>query len=209
MLAHQTYLCPIPFRARQTGVVMVVTLIVLVAMTLAAIALVRSVDTTNVIAGNLAFKQATINSADRGTEAAVAWLEATGGAGNGLDNNDPLNGYTAFEQHPGVNQSWDNYWNTTIAVASPSIVVCVPTNCNPDAAGNVVSYTIHRLCLQQGSPAQIGNICSNSPTSYILDSSQGGGTVVLNSVNQIYYRITMRTVGPRNTVSYAQAVVAL
>lgn len=208
MLAHQTYLCSVPFRARQTGVVMVVTLIVLVAMTLAAIALVRSVDTTNVIAGNLAFKQATINSADRGTEAAVAWLEAQT-AGNVLDSNNPPNGYTALEYHPGINESWDHYWNNTIAIASPSIVVCVPTNCNPDAAGNVVSYTIHRLCLTQGSPVQINNFCSNSPTTYILDSSQGGGTVVLNSVNQIYYRVTIRVAGPRNTVSYAQTVVAL
>jgi type IV pilus assembly protein PilX len=189
---------------------MVITLIVLVAMTLAAIALVRSVDTTNVIAGNLAFKQATINSADRGTEAAVAWLES---AGNLVYNDNFPNGYTASEQQPAANESWDHYWNTKIVLNNLS--VCVPTNCNPDAAGNVVSYTIHRLCDQLGVPGAFppggGTVvlCSFSPSSYLLDSSQGGGTVVLNSINQIYYRITIRTAGPRNTVSYAQAVVAL
>jgi Tfp pilus assembly protein PilX len=208
MLAQYAQTRAMPLRARQTGVVMVITLIVLVAMTLAAIALVRSVDTANVIAGNLAFKQATVNSADRGAEAAVAWLET---AGNLLYSNNSPNGYTSNEQdnHPGIGESWDNYWNNTIALANPSIVVCAPTNCNPDAAGNVVSYTIHRLCLQAGAPGGAGQFCGKSPTSYILDSSQGGGTVNLNTANQYYYRITIRIAGPRNTVSYVQTVVAL
>jgi type IV pilus assembly protein PilX len=191
-------------RARQTGVVMVVTLIVLVAMTLAAIALVRSVDTTNVIAGNLAFKQASINAADRGAQQAVAWLES---AGNLVYNNNVPNGYTASEQQPAANQSWDSYWNN--AIVPNNLNICAPTNCAPDAAGNVVSYTIHRLCDSVGAPAQIGVVCSYSPSSYVLNSSQGGGTVVLNSINQEYYRITIRVDGPRNTVSYTQVVVAL
>lgn len=204
MLAQPARLCTLPPRARQTGVVLVITLIVLVAMTLAAIALVRSVDTTNVIAGNLAFKQATVNSSDQATEAAVAWLEKNG---NALFTNNAPNGYTATEQQPAANQSWDNFWNNTIAPAN--LAVCWPTNCNPDAAGNVVRYTIHRLCGATGAPGTIGVNCSYSPTTYVITSSLGSGTVVLNSVNQIYYRITIQVTGPRNTVSYAQAVVAL
>jgi type IV pilus assembly protein PilX len=209
MLAQYAQTRAMPLRASQTGVVMVITLIVLVAMTLAAIALVRSVDTTNVIAGNLAFKQATVNSADRGTEAAVAWLEA---AGNSLYNDHPLNGYTSKENgdHPGPGKSWDFYWNNTIAVTNPQIFLCEPTNCNQDAAGNVVSYTIHRLCLLANTPpGALNQYCSASPSSFIVDSSQGSGTVVLDSVNLTYYRITIRVAGPRNTVSYVQTVVAL
>jgi Tfp pilus assembly protein PilX len=183
---------------------MVVTLIVLVAMTLAAIALVRSVDTTNVIAGNLAFKQASINAADRGAQAAVAWLES---AGNNVYSDNVPNGYTASEQQPAANQSWDSYWNN--AIVANNLNICAPTNCASDAAGNVVSYTIHRLCDSVGAPATIGVVCSYSPSSYILNSSQGGGTVVLNSINQEYYRITIRVDGPRNTVAYTQVVVAL
>ena len=62
--------------ARQRGVVVLVAIIVLVVMLLAGIALVRSIDTTNVIAGNLAFQQSATHSADTGVEAAIAWLEA-------------------------------------------------------------------------------------------------------------------------------------
>jgi Tfp pilus assembly protein PilX len=60
----------------QSGVVLIIALIVLVAMTLAALALVRSVDTNNLIAGNMAFQQAAKHSADAGVEAAATWLKA-------------------------------------------------------------------------------------------------------------------------------------
>lgn len=56
---------------KQRGVVLFFALIALVAMSLAAVALIRSVDTSTLIAGNLAFKQATKNSAEAGIEAAI------------------------------------------------------------------------------------------------------------------------------------------
>ncbi|MGA7595831.1 MAG: hypothetical protein WCA64_11615 [Gallionella sp.] len=204
MLTLRTQGRTLQLLSRQSGVILMITLIVLVAMTLAAIALVRSVDTTNVIAGNLAFKEASINAADRGAQAAVAWLES---AGNLVYGDDAANGYTASQQQPAAGVSWDSYWNNTIV--PNNLAVCAPTNCAADAAGNVVSYTINRLCDSVGPPSQIGVVCSYSPSSYVLNSSFGGGTVVLTSVNQEYYRITIRVDGPRNTVSYTQVVVAL
>jgi Tfp pilus assembly protein PilX len=52
-------------RQNQRGVVLLIALIILVAMTLAGIGMMRSVDTGSVISGNLAFKQATLLSSDR------------------------------------------------------------------------------------------------------------------------------------------------
>ena len=46
---------------KQRGVVLFIALIALVAMSLAAVALVRSVDTATIIAGNLAFKQSELS----------------------------------------------------------------------------------------------------------------------------------------------------
>ena len=57
-----------PGRSRQRGVVLFIALIVLVAMSLAGIAIMRSVDTGNLIAGNVAFQQGTLASADRGID---------------------------------------------------------------------------------------------------------------------------------------------
>ena len=59
---------------RQRGVVMFVALIVLVAMALAALALIRSVDTTTAVVGNLGFRQASVLPSNAAVEEAVAAL---------------------------------------------------------------------------------------------------------------------------------------
>ncbi len=55
---------------RQRGAALFIALIALVFMMLAGIAMVRSVDTSNVIAGNLTFRQASLSVADVATETA-------------------------------------------------------------------------------------------------------------------------------------------
>ena len=49
-----------------------------VAMMISGIALVRSMDTSQLVAGNLAARNATINSADGAIQLAVAWLQTQG-----------------------------------------------------------------------------------------------------------------------------------
>jgi len=51
-------------RTREQGVILFVALIVLVAMSLAGIALMRSVDTSVLVAGNLAYRQGATSVAD-------------------------------------------------------------------------------------------------------------------------------------------------
>ena len=191
-------------RARQTGVVLMMALIVLVAMTLAGIALVRSVDTTNVIAGNLAFQQAATNSADRGTETAVTWLE-TNNTATTLHANILAQGYAATRQDPSAGQSWDNFWSTVLLPAGQVVILGTA-----DAAGNTVSYTIQRLCNAQGDPVSVAVDCAVPQSAGLAtSSSKTAGTVALLYNSQIFYRITSRVAGPRNTVSYVQTIVAL
>jgi type IV pilus assembly protein PilX len=193
--------------ARQRGVVLMIALIVLVAMTLAGIALMRSVDTTTIIAGNLAFQQSATSSGDTGTEAAATWLKNTGaGGGAGLWNNIPAQGYMAQRQDPAAGQSWDAFWN---AVINPSGGPSLATTLTQDAnTGNTVAYVIQRLCNAQGDPTSPGVDCAAPQTSTAASSSsKGAGTVALLYNSAIYYRITTRIDGPRNTVSYVQVVV--
>ena len=188
-------------RARQQGVVLMVALIVLVAMTLAGIALMRSVDTTTIIAGNLAFQQAATNSGDIGTETAVTWLEA--------NNNTTLwgdvtaQGYASRRQDPAGTQSWDAFW---IAVLAPQSV----TLAQNAVTGNTVSYAIQRLCNALGDPTAPTVDCSvPQTTGSAAGGSKGAGVVALLYNSAIYYRITTRVAGPRNTVSYVQTIVSL
>jgi hypothetical protein len=66
-----------PPRRGQKGVVLFISLIVLVAMTLAGIAMFRQVGTGVIIAGNLAFRDNASSVSDMGLEAARSWLMAS------------------------------------------------------------------------------------------------------------------------------------
>jgi type IV pilus assembly protein PilX len=198
---------PAAMHKRQSGIVLIMVLIVLVAMTLAAIAMVRSVDTTNLIAGNLAFQQAATHSGDSGVETASTWL-ASNMVGVALENDDPTNGYVAggLKVAPDLTknppQTWDDFWSKTLAARAVK-------SSQADSAGNVVSYVIDRLCTNPGSVTS-GASCVDSPAISIpTGNSQEGGEKQLNSSTGVYYRITVRVDGPRNTVSYVQSVVSM
>lgn len=178
---------------RQRGTVLMFALILIAVLLLAGIALMRSVSTSNIIAGNLAFQQSAVNAADRGVEAAVAWLE---GAAS-LTANSTADGYYASRQDPAAGQSWDDFFSTLTARSLAE-----------DGAGNTVSYVIHRLCNSPGTPAYPG--CSWPPVDTgSSGNSYGAGVVALASIRQVYYRITVRVRGPRNTTALVQAVVAM
>ena len=190
-------------RRRQTGVVLIVALIMLIVMTLAALALVRSVDTTNLIAGNLSFQQAATHAGDRGVEAAIAWVENNSAL---LVANVPASGYaanglTAAPSKP-ANETWDEYW-TRVWAPRPPVVLAPDTD-----TGTTVSYVIDRLCTKTGPPTG-GAICSASPIVGVLPgNAEEAGEKQIAAASQVYYRITARITGPRNTLSYVQAVIS-
>ena len=188
----------------QTGVVLIIALIVLVAMSLAALAMMRSVDTNTVIAGNLAFQQSATHSGDTGVETAIAWLNANK-TGTTLDTDDATNGYTANGSDPSkspiAGQSWNDFWVHSLAGHSYSLVT--------DSAGNTVSYVIHRLCNNAGAKTG-GAACIASPVvTAATGNAEESGEKQLNAPSVVYYRITVRIAGPRNTVSYVQSVVSM
>lgn len=199
--------------SRQRGVVLMIALIMLVAMTLGGLALVRSVNMTNIIAGNLAFQQGATNSGDTGIELAINWLEAN--SGPQLYGSFAAQGYSSIRGDPAPGQSWDAYWRAVLANQAVTVNPNLPgafmayTNSAPNAAGNTVSYAIQRLCANPFAPTSANAGCSQPPPTISVGSSKGAGVVALTYSSQVYYRITSRIAGPRNTVSYVQAIVAL
>lgn len=190
-------------RVRQKGVVLMVALIVLVAMTLAGIALMRSVDTTTIIAGNLAFQQTATHSGDVGTETAVVWLEANNNPT--LWGDIPAQGYVSRRQDPAAAQSWDSFWSAVLVPAGQVVTLGLDA-----VTGNTVSYTIQRLCNALGDPTSPAVDCAVPQTvGTAAGGSKGAGVVALLYNSAIYYRITTRVAGPRNTVSYVQTIVSL
>lgn len=208
------------------GVALIMALIVLVALTLGALALTRSVYTSNQIAGNLAFQQAATHSADEGVEAAIAWLENNNGQSTSstasacatsvgstvLACDQTAYGYLATRQDPGSSQSWADFWSATLDSQSLKL--------STDSAGNTVAYVIQRLCSAAGDASSTSVDCTQSPNansgtcaggsscdSQKINLKSSGGTGQNGS--QVYYRITVRVSGPRGTQSLVQVVVAL
>lgn len=187
------------FQKRQRGAVLFIALIVLVAMSLAGIALIRGVDTTNLIAGNLAFRQGATHGGDWGVEQARAWLQSQ--AASALYNDVPGRYYAAMQtglDFTGVDPSKPDFdWKNNSYL--------VPGN---DPLGEEVRYVIHRMCELAGNPGSVN--CVRTSTGGTASGTKGGatyGSFALPSTSQIYYRITTRVTGPRNTVSYVQVMV--
>ena len=193
---------PRPFIARQRGVVLIIALIVLVAMAMAGIALVRSVDVATQVAGNLAFRQAGVQAADAGVEVARKWLMAPP---------------SSLQQDiaPSYYSSWNGGVTSNPAVFDPATFDWDGKSAlATDAAGNTAAYVIHRMCQLNGDPALTATNCLTAPTSASGNSNQikGGGEfgcvgTTCNASNNPYYRITIRVSGPRNTVTYVQSVI--
>lgn len=189
-------------RRSQRGVVLIIALIVLVSMTLAAIGMSRSIDTGNVIAGNMAFKQATLAGGDIGSKVAYDWLNSASG-GTTLQNTDTTQGYVATM--PTDSPDWNDP-NAPIWTSARTLNGGVADN-----AGNVVRYVIHRMCTTTGGYNDPGNQCLMSATtsSATEGNDQSIGAAQYQGTPQLYYRVTTRVDGPRNTYTVVQMTVLL
>ena len=188
---------------RQDGIVLFIALIVMVALSLAGVALVRSVETTTAVVGNLAFRQAALLPANLAVEEAAAALfkdAAKTGVPTITDkaNDLPAQNYFASRQ-PGEDargvplklQKKANFDLPRILYADKDKYF-------------EVRYMIERSCMAAG-PATVGN-CDMMPP------KQGAGTTVGDtappSLPQIpFYRLSVRVDGPQNTTAFLQAML--
>ena len=190
-------------RARQQGMVLLVALVVLVAITVAGIGMMRSVDTATLVSGNLAFQQAATHAADKGVEQAIAMLRQKL-ADDTLDTSDNTNGYFASlrsTDNPAPGQSWQAFWQQSLAAAA--------YDAGEDGLGNRLFFVVHRNCANEQPPGAGGQCVASPAVMKAGGNSEEAGEVQLQSVSQIYYRITVRVTGPRRTESYVQTHVAM
>jgi len=194
---------------RERGTILFVALIVLVAMSLAGIALMRSVDTNVLIAGNLAFRQGATAGGDWGVEDARAWI-----AGNAAILNDDMPAGASFYL-----ANWQQNLDLIGNNPDPLIADYNWNSGNPrdlgfDSAGNQVMYVIHRLCDTAGAPnvvqcvkSSLSGAGADVPCAECSNTTQPSGGGNVPPAASVLYRVTVRVAGPRNTVSFVQAVL--
>lgn len=187
----------------QRGVVLFIALIVMVALSLAGVALVRSVDTTTAIVGNLAFRQAALLPANMAVEEANAALFKDANKGGVVLIVDktldlPAQNYFASRQPGedarGVPVQLQKKGNFTL----PKVLY-------PDADKNFeVRYVIERTCIAAGT-ATVGNCDMMAPKQ---SSGTTTGDEAPPTLPQIpFYRLTVRVDGPKNTTAFLQAML--
>jgi len=185
---------------KQNGVVLFVALIALVVMSLAAVALIRSVDTNTMIAGNLAFKQAAISSADSGLDTAITWIiSRTPSDETALEANDAANGYySSYAADPKTR------FATGSKLASGANITLGP---GTDTSGNTISYVVERMCSATGPATTLkclyGAPADSTSSKGVKAATEAGGPSA--SGNSVMFRVTISVAGPKNTLGFVQA----
>jgi Tfp pilus assembly protein PilX len=180
---------------RQSGAVLFTTLVVLVLLTIATVSVIRAVDTSAVISGNYAFKQAAMQASDRAITDAMNNLAniVVGGGGNA----DQANRYSSLRLTPvdtlGVPTAinWSN-------------VACLDeanSTCSPDTDNGKyrIQYYIERQC--DAEPALADSVDIKTHCDYEI-------TQATPEQIAIRYRIIIRVQGPRNATGMYEVMVS-
>lgn len=194
---------------KQRGVVLFFALIALLAMSLAAVALIRSVDTNTMIASNLAFKQSATTSGDAGIEFAINWLSARAAQAR------LANISTADPNHPlNIDQPALGYYssaNSAVSLTDGTVIQWTDADSSTemiDGSGNKIRVIIQRMCPTPGVPGAgclLGTSSINNGSHAIALGSHICAACPGSTSQSIQFRITARSEAPRNSISYVQA----
>ena len=208
--------CTHPLRANgasgQRGASLIVTLGALMLLAISAVAILRSVDSSTLLAGNLAFRQSAVAATDTGVEAARVFIASLGYAelNNPANSAKPVQATAAYPYW----STWQAFdpetydWSARAATVAASV------------QGNSVSYVVHRMCEsnsfgigpERGAFTNPDNNCVRLvQVAGCKKSSQAGSYDASNlpcsEPGGVYYRATVRARGPRGTTSYVQVML--
>lgn len=197
-------LTPIRSRRASQGVVLLYSLIVLVILLAGAAAVVRSMQGSLFMAGNLAFKRDLVNQGEQ----AISQV---------------LRNFQASVIDPGVNAPANNYSAVTLRTNNQGVPLTLLTsngrgtaqnvqnnNFTPSGAaltgtgGATVHFVIDRLCDSEGVATALGQAsCVHDPQRAPIQggSASGGG---LPPPFSPIFRLSLRVDGPRDTQVFLQ-----
>jgi len=221
---------------RDRGVALLFALLTLAALLLATLALVRSVDTSTQLLGNIGFKQDAIATADQATRQAINWLTLNSAT---LNSDIPAGGYYAStkelasdgvtvqppvdvtgQQLPGGTANpnnrqlvdWDGNGCQSAVNGTYNGCTLLPAS-GGTINGNSTSYVVFRQCSKAGDYILDSTISCTRP---IGGSADGDASKSPDDYNKRrlpggsgppYYRVVVRVLGARNTVSFTETIV--
>jgi type IV pilus assembly protein PilX len=172
----------------QQGNALLVVLTMVLVLLLGAVAALRSSETSTLVAGNSAFREATLQATDLGISAGYAYITTVTAPDTAIAN-----------QYFPLRQTEDQYgmpstvdWNAVAAIDLRAMYK--------------VQYVIERLCSGALPVTDPVNQC-------VTDVQPAAGSNKLGSEAfaapaTTVYRITVRARGPKNAESYTQALIS-
>ena len=194
---------------KQNGVILLVTLLALVIMMLASLALVRSTDTNLILAGNYAFKRDAVNQAERAVPKIKALFE-TGDlklASSRTNDKTNINYYASIQTNNAQG----------LPIKLFGIADNNANNIIDTKSGTTIRYIIDRMSLATGAPSidNGGFVPINQIDAAGDGIIRGTGSPTNSNSPQVnggmvsLYRISIRATGPRNTESFLQVIFTI
>jgi Tfp pilus assembly protein PilX len=181
--------------AQQRGVVLVVTMIALLLLLVGAAAMLRSVDTSSVLVGNLSFRRDLTN---RGEQAIVAARKAL--VSGALSAETTRNANLASAYYSAVKFENASSGIPKVLVSDSAFTSAGMTVADISDDDVVVRYVIDRQC------TAAGEFDTRTCEVVALSGDDSGSNWLRKpgGVSRPLYRISVRVTGPRNTQAYFQ-----
>ncbi len=208
--AHQV------FGLRGSGLITAFAFLSLIS--LALLGLIRTVETNMLIIGNHIYKRSTLYGTEKGIQAAIAWLTPRVQS-NELNSDREDDGYYASYGSDVVfnNRRQDGGaifidWDDNFCEESDAIFCLKPKKIiNVGSETNDIQYVIHRLCKTKGSPDDARNNCKRNVKNLNNSSQRGqisyGQSIRYSKSEYLYYVITTRVKGAKNSIAIVQTIV--
>jgi len=214
---------------RQHGIVLFFALLALVVMSIAGVALIRSVDTNALLSGNLVFRQSAGTATNVALEGIAQNIAQTVSITASLSHH-PTQGYYAncsqFDNQPAARICDGSQLSSMAWTNSNSSLAPNQTDGNDeirngvDRQGNEIRYVVERMCNYSDAEINAGNAPIDSSRCLMTspracgdgDSKDSGKVEEILPCNPSsdfpLYRVTLRIAGPKNTVTFMQSFIS-
>jgi type IV pilus assembly protein PilX len=213
----------------QTGLVLFFALLALAVMSIAAVALIRSVDTNALLSGNMVFRQSASSASNVALEGVAENIAKKVLLTESVKHSPSLGYYancSQFDTQPNALVCDGNRLVTMNWTDANSSLVPSQTDGNDeirngiDRQGNELRYVIERMCNYSDAEISAGPAKSEASRCMMASSPSNGENCSHNVTNiELFkqciassdsplYRVTLRIAGPRNTLTFMQSFIS-
>ena len=203
-------------RKTQSGAVLIVALITMSFLLLGTVALIRSSETSNALAGSMGFKRDMVNQAERAMDkVSNSFLLSNGALASESTRESNLPSSNYFASMLSTNSKGipsvlikDSLFTSAVASAGDitlSTSGAVVASNSSDASINI-RYVVDRLCNAAGTFDY--TTCASLKNSSTQGGSSSNATLKVGLAYQPVYRVSVRVEGPNNSRSYLQTTIS-